>query len=135
MRRSFCAGTSLLSLQDTQVKDQEIDQARLANGRFARGYSGNPRGPQVYHARQQAARKHSAALLKALVAELGKLSPVDLAFAEAACDMLAKAQVSDRQRDRLTLKASKIIDRLRERYAPQKADPLDAYLARRADSE
>jgi hypothetical protein len=113
-----------LSLQNSQVKAHVFDQeqSRLANGRFARGHSGNPRGPQVYHARQQAARKHSATLLKALVAELGKLSPVDLAFAEQATAMLAKASISDRQRDRLTLKAGRIIDRLRERYA-QKPQP------------
>jgi hypothetical protein len=72
-------------------------------------------------------------LLKALVSELGKLSAVDLAFAEQACSMLAKASVSDRHRDRLTLKAGRIIDRLRERYAPQPPDALDAFLARKTD--
>jgi hypothetical protein len=114
-----------LSLQNSQAKAEVFDQepSRLSNGRFARGHSGNPRGPQVYHARQEAARKHSAVLLKALVAELGKLSPVDLAFAEQATAMLAKASISDRQRDRLTGKAGKIIDRLRERYGSKKPQP------------
>jgi hypothetical protein len=59
-------------------------------------------------------------LLAALRIELPKLTAVDLAFAEAACDMLAKAQISEKHRARLTTKAGSVIERLRERYPSRK---------------
>jgi hypothetical protein len=91
---------------------------RLKNGRFSKGFSGNPRGSLAFFERQQAARKHADELLEALKAELGgKLSAVDLAFAMQATAMLAKASISEKHRVHLTTKAGAIIKGLRERYA------------------
>jgi hypothetical protein len=94
---------------------------RLANGRWAKGFSGNKSGAKVFAARQAAAKKHADTLLKALVDELGrKLSAVDMAFADQACAMLAKATYSEKRRVYLTNQAHQIIDRLRERYGDRK---------------
>jgi hypothetical protein len=98
--------------------------SRRLNGRFAKGYSGNPQGHKTFAANQALIRKHAADLLKALCAELsGKLSAVDLAFAEQAALMLAKAQFSEKHRVHLTTKAGGIIERLRERYPSHSSAP------------
>jgi hypothetical protein len=96
---------------------------RLKNGRFSKGFSGNPRGSLAFFERQQAARKHADELLAALRAELPKLSAVDLAFAMQATAMLAKASISDKHRAHLTTKAGAIIKGLRERYARPERRP------------
>jgi hypothetical protein len=123
----FCVpGMTRLSTTAPQPKSQATPQAsagpsRRLNGRFAKGYSGNPQGHKTFAANQALIRKHSADLLRALCAELGsKLTAVDAAFAEAACDMLAKAQISEKHRVHLTTKAGAIIERLRERYPGRK---------------
>jgi hypothetical protein len=101
--------------------DVQHEPNRLANGRWAKGFSGNKNGAKAFLARQAAARKHAATLLKALRDELGgKLTAVDLAFAEQAALMLAKAQISEKRRVYLTREAHSIIDRLRDRYPARK---------------
>jgi hypothetical protein len=112
-----------MSLQESHAKSHDVlhEPNRLANGRWARGQSGNPRGAKVFAARQAAARKHAAVLLKALLDELGsKLSAVDRAFADQACTMLSRATYSEKRRVYLTNQAHQIIDRLRERYGDRK---------------
>ena len=111
-----------MSLVEPQSKTQSATRspagpARRINGRFAKGYSGNPAGHRTFAANQAAVKAHAATLLKALLDELsGKVSAVDLAFAEQAAAMLAKATVSEKKRVWLTNNAHSIIDRLRERY-------------------
>jgi hypothetical protein len=108
-----------LSLLEPQSKPQSsaTGPARRINGRFAKGYSGNPTGHATFAARQAAAQREADAIFKALCDELaGKLSVVDLAFARQAAAMLAKASISEKHRVHLTTKAQIIIDRLRERY-------------------
>jgi hypothetical protein len=96
---------------------------RLKNGRFSKGFSGNPRGSLAFFERQQAARKHADELLAALRAELPNLSAVDLAFAMQATAMLSKAAISDKHRAHLTTKAGAIIERLRARYSRPQQRP------------
>jgi hypothetical protein len=96
---------------------------RRINGRFAKGYSGNPAGHKTFAANQALARKHADQILAALRAELPKLSAVDLAFAMQASAMLAKAAISEKHRAHLTTKASAIIRELRERYSQPKRIP------------
>jgi hypothetical protein len=115
-----------LSTIEAQAKAQDSPSgpagpSRRLNGRFAKGYSGNPQGHKTFAANQALIRKHAGELLKALCAELsGKLTAVDLAFAEQAALMLAKAQMSEKHRVHLTTKAGGIIERLRERYPARK---------------
>jgi hypothetical protein len=119
---------SLLTPQEnSRLNPQE--PSRLRNGRFAKGFSGNPRGPKAYLLKQAAIQKRAAGLLKALVTELGgRLSPVDLAFAESACAMLAKSAFIDKPERRvwLTNHALKIIDRLRG-ARPKRAPSLEEF--------
>jgi hypothetical protein len=111
-----------LSLLEPQSKPQSSTAGhagppRRINGRFAKGYSGNPAGHRTFAANQAAVKAHAATLLKALLDELyGKVSAVDLAFAEQAAAMLARAAISDKKRVWLTNNAQSIIERLRERY-------------------
>jgi hypothetical protein len=109
----------------TQTKAQikPSGPARRINGRFAKGYSGNPQGHKTFAANQALARKHADEILAALRAELPKLSAVDLAFAMQAAAMLAKASISEKHRAHLTAKAASIIERLRERYSQPKRIP------------
>jgi hypothetical protein len=121
----LAAGARLLSLVE-HVKPQSAPSgpARRINGRFAKGYSGNPAGHATFAARQAAARKHADVLLKALLDELGsKPSAVDYAFAQQAALMLAKANVSEKRRVYLCNQAHMIIDRLRARYPAKKRLP------------
>jgi hypothetical protein len=75
-------------------------------------------------ANQAAAKEHAATLLKSLLDELGsKPSAVDLAFAQQAAAMLAKATISEKHRVHLTNNAHAIIDRLRQRYPARKRLP------------
>ena len=114
--------SALAAQSKTQIKPSgAAGPSRRINGRFAKGYSGNPAGHKTFAANQALIRKHAAELLKALRDEFsGKLSAVDLVFAEQAALMLAKAQISEKHRVHLTTKAGAIIERLRERYPARK---------------
>jgi hypothetical protein len=108
----------------TKAQSNAAGPARRINGRFAKGYSGNPAGHKTFAANQALAQKRSAELFRALIAELGgKVSAVDMAFASQAAAMLAKAEISTKHRVHLTTKAGAIIDRLRARYPQSKRIP------------
>jgi len=126
-----------LSLLEPHTKPQSskpVQQApnRRINGRFAKGYSGNPAGHKTFAATQALIRKQADALLKALRDELGsKVSAVDLAFAEQAALMLSKASYSEKRRVYLTTKAGAIIERLRARYPRSGRTPSLGEILRR----
>jgi hypothetical protein len=93
--RSGCApmmAVALSELSTEQPQGSAQDGARLRNGRFAPGHSGNPHGHKAFLAKQRAREAHEAELLQDIIAQAGgELSAVDMAFAKAAAELLAKA--------------------------------------------
>jgi len=112
------------NIEHAKIQPTPQAPARRLNGQFAPGHSGNPTGYKAFIARQQAIRAQADALLKALRDELGsKVSAVDIALAQSAALMLAKATVNEKHRVTLTGRAQRIIDGLRERYPARKRLP------------
>jgi hypothetical protein len=97
-----------------------MDQAaRLPDGTFRRGYSGNPRGPRSRKQRHDERMNDLASDLGGVAA----LSAGDKTMLSHAVDLLLsiKKGTTDQDRVRITNTATRIIERIRLRRAPKRA--------------
>jgi dsRNA-specific ribonuclease len=114
--------------QNTHAQPDASAQAirRLPNGQWVKGVSGNPEAAKRYWAKQAAIAAYEAALLAAIIADLGKakLTKLEHMLAQQAALELSKARYEKDAalRVRLSRSATSIIDRLRngvEKRNPQ----------------
>lgn len=128
-----------LQRTDAQVREQDI--ARLRNGRFAKGHSGNPRGHKTFFEKLERQKVRERELYTAIVAETGATSALQLTLARAAAKGFARADFIEKPGEvlALTRNAAQLCDRIRASVAAAKAakpiSAFDQYLQQRERAE